>query len=96
VTARDSPQPAVTGRLRRNPAAGRRRPPPAPEQRPLESGHGAADAIADRWTQPDAGIWESAASAAAYYKSTLLGDPVEVTGTKINLSPADGELFDWA
>ncbi len=38
----------------------------------------------------------SAASAAAYYKSTLLGDPVEVTGTKINLSPADGDLFDWA
>jgi len=26
----------------------------------------------------------------------LLGDPVEVIGTKINLSPADGELFDWA
>jgi len=38
----------------------------------------------------------SPASAAAYYKSTLLGDPVEVTGTKINLSPADGDLFDWA
>ena len=31
-----------------------------------------------------------------YCKSTLLGDPVEVTGTKINLSPADGDLFDWA
>ena len=39
---------------------------------------------------------KSAASAAAYYKSTLLGDPVEVTGTRINLSSADGELFDWA
>ncbi len=38
----------------------------------------------------------SAASAAAYCKSTLLGDPVEVTGTKINLSPADGDLFGWA
>ena len=38
----------------------------------------------------------SLASAAAYYKSTLLGDPVEVTGTSIQLSPADGDLFDWS
>ena len=38
----------------------------------------------------------SLASAAAYYKSTLLGDPVEVTGTSIQLSPDDGDLFDWS
>ena len=37
----------------------------------------------------------SAADAQAYYKSTLLGDPVEVTGTSIELSAADGDLFDW-
>ena len=37
----------------------------------------------------------SLASAEAYYKSALLGDPVEVTGTTINLSASDGDLFDW-
>ncbi len=37
----------------------------------------------------------SLADAEAFYKSSLLGDPVEVTGTTINLSSADGDLFDW-
>jgi lipoprotein-anchoring transpeptidase ErfK/SrfK len=37
----------------------------------------------------------SLANAEAYYKSTLLGDPVEVTGTTIDLSASDGDLFDW-
>ncbi|MET3803704.1 lipoprotein-anchoring transpeptidase ErfK/SrfK [Nakamurella sp. UYEF19] len=37
----------------------------------------------------------SLANAEAYFKSTLLGDPVEVTGTSINLSASDGDLFDW-
>ncbi len=37
----------------------------------------------------------SLANAQAYFKSTLLGDPVEVTGTTINLSASDGDLFDW-
>ena len=37
----------------------------------------------------------SPANAQAYYKSALLGDPVEVTGTSVNLSAADGDLFDW-
>ena len=37
----------------------------------------------------------SLASAEAYYKSTLLGDPVEVTGTSIDLSASDGDMFDW-
>jgi len=25
----------------------------------------------------------------------VIGDPVEVTGTKISLSPKDGDVFDW-
>ncbi len=37
----------------------------------------------------------SAANAETYFKSALLGDPVEFTGTTINLSAADGDLFDW-
>jgi len=37
----------------------------------------------------------SLADAQAFYKSTLLGDPVEVTGTSIQLSSSDGDLFDW-
>jgi lipoprotein-anchoring transpeptidase ErfK/SrfK len=34
-------------------------------------------------------------NAKAYYDSTLLGDPVEVTGTSVPLSKADGDLYDW-
>lgn len=30
-----------------------------------------------------------------YYDSTLFGDPVEVTGTSIELSRADGDIWDW-
>lgn len=37
----------------------------------------------------------SSTDAEAYFKSALLGDPVEVTGTSIPLSAADGDLFDW-
>jgi lipoprotein-anchoring transpeptidase ErfK/SrfK len=37
----------------------------------------------------------SPANAQAFYKSTLLGDPVEVTGTSIQLSSSDGDMFDW-
>ena len=37
----------------------------------------------------------SAASAEAYFNTALVGDPVEVTGTDIALSAADGDLFDW-
>ena len=36
----------------------------------------------------------SLASAEAYYKSALFGDPVEVTGTN-QLSASDGDMFDW-
>ncbi|MDT0433040.1 hypothetical protein RM649_36175, partial [Streptomyces sp. DSM 41770] len=31
-----------------------------------------------------------------YFNSARYGDPVEVTGTRIDLSYADGELWDWA
>ncbi len=37
----------------------------------------------------------SPAGAEAYYTSALLGDPVEATGTTIDLSASDGDLFDW-
>ncbi len=33
--------------------------------------------------------------AKAYYDSALYGDPVEVTGTPIQLSPRDGDIWDW-
>lgn len=38
----------------------------------------------------------STPDAEAYYNSTLYGDPIEVTGTDINLSEADGDIWDWA
>jgi lipoprotein-anchoring transpeptidase ErfK/SrfK len=38
----------------------------------------------------------STANAKAYYDSALYGDPVEVTGTKVQLGPSDGDIFDWA
>ncbi|MTD13391.1 L,D-transpeptidase family protein [Nakamurella sp. YIM 132087] len=37
----------------------------------------------------------SAENAEAYFKSALIGDPVEVTGTSVQLSAADGDIFDW-
>ena len=37
----------------------------------------------------------SPTSAKAYFQSALVGDPVEVTGTSVPLSDADGDLFDW-
>lgn len=37
----------------------------------------------------------SAKNAEAYFKSALLGDPVEITGTSVQLSDNDGDLFDW-
>jgi lipoprotein-anchoring transpeptidase ErfK/SrfK len=38
----------------------------------------------------------SAASAQAYFKSAIYGDPVQVTGTSVQLSAADGDVYDWA
>ncbi len=34
--------------------------------------------------------------AQAYYESAIWGDPVEVTGTGVQLSAADGDIYDWA
>ncbi len=38
----------------------------------------------------------SAESAEAYFKSAIYGDPVEVTGTSVQLSEADGDYYQWA
>jgi lipoprotein-anchoring transpeptidase ErfK/SrfK len=38
----------------------------------------------------------SAESAQAYFDSAIYGDPVEVTGTSVPLSRADGDIYDWA
>jgi lipoprotein-anchoring transpeptidase ErfK/SrfK len=35
-------------------------------------------------------------NAQEYFSSAIYGDPVEVTGTRIQLSYADGDLWDWA
>ncbi|QLY34205.1 L,D-transpeptidase family protein [Nocardia huaxiensis] len=37
----------------------------------------------------------SNADAAQYFPTALYGDPVEVTGTRIPLSAADGDIYDW-
>lgn len=34
-------------------------------------------------------------SARAYYDSALYGDPVEVTGTPVQLAARDGDIWDW-
>jgi lipoprotein-anchoring transpeptidase ErfK/SrfK len=34
-------------------------------------------------------------NAKAYYDTALYGDPVEVTGTPVQLSPKDGDISDW-
>nr|WP_269305358.1 Ig-like domain-containing protein [Rhodococcus sp. H36-A4] len=38
----------------------------------------------------------SDADAQQYFATAMYGDPVEVTGTRIDLSAADGDLYDWA
>ena len=38
----------------------------------------------------------SAESAQEYFESAIYGDPVEVTGTSVPLSAADGDIYDWA
>jgi lipoprotein-anchoring transpeptidase ErfK/SrfK len=37
----------------------------------------------------------SVENAKAYYDTAMYGDPVEVTGTGVQLSPADGDIADW-
>ena len=31
-----------------------------------------------------------------YYRTAIYGDPVEVTGSSIQLSYSDGDIWDWA
>jgi lipoprotein-anchoring transpeptidase ErfK/SrfK len=38
----------------------------------------------------------STENAQEYFNSAIYGDPVEVTGTSVELSYADGDLWDWA
>jgi lipoprotein-anchoring transpeptidase ErfK/SrfK len=38
----------------------------------------------------------STADAEQYYNSAIYGDPVEVTGSSIQLSYSDGDIWDWA
>lgn len=38
----------------------------------------------------------STEDAQQYFQIAMYGDPVEVTGTSIDLSAADGDLYDWA
>jgi lipoprotein-anchoring transpeptidase ErfK/SrfK len=38
----------------------------------------------------------STSDAQQYYNSAIYGDPVEVTGTSVELSYSDGDLWDWA
>jgi lipoprotein-anchoring transpeptidase ErfK/SrfK len=37
----------------------------------------------------------STARAISYYKSVLVGDPVEITGSSQHLGPSDGDYYDW-
>lgn len=38
----------------------------------------------------------SITDAEQYYNTAIYGDPVEVTGTRLDLSYADGDVWDWA
>jgi hypothetical protein len=37
----------------------------------------------------------STANAKEYFDSAIFGDPVEVTGSNVPMSPADGDIYDW-
>jgi lipoprotein-anchoring transpeptidase ErfK/SrfK len=38
----------------------------------------------------------STANARSYFDTALFGDPVEISGTAVQLSAADGDVYDWA
>ncbi|MDT7553673.1 MAG: hypothetical protein QOI16_2209 [Pseudonocardiales bacterium] len=38
----------------------------------------------------------STANAKSYFGTALFGDPVEITGTPVQLSAVDGDVYDWA
>ncbi len=38
----------------------------------------------------------STKNARSYFGTALFGDPVEITGTSVRLSAADGDVYDWA
>ncbi|ODT99354.1 MAG: L,D-transpeptidase [Pseudonocardia sp. SCN 72-86] len=38
----------------------------------------------------------SLANAKSYFDTAMFGDPVEVTGSSVKLSAADGDIYDWA
>ena len=38
----------------------------------------------------------SLTDAKSYYDSVLFGDPIEVSGTEVQLGPEDGDIYDWA
>lgn len=38
----------------------------------------------------------STGDAKTFYDSAMYGDPVEVTGSGVDLSPKDGDIYDWA
>ena len=38
----------------------------------------------------------SAQSAEAHFASAIYGDPVEVTGTSVQLPAVNGDIYDWA
>jgi lipoprotein-anchoring transpeptidase ErfK/SrfK len=38
----------------------------------------------------------SLSDAEEYFGTAMYGDPVEVTGTRLDLSAADGDIYDWA
>lgn len=38
----------------------------------------------------------STANARSYFDTAVFGDPVEITGTSVRLSAADGDVYDWA
>jgi lipoprotein-anchoring transpeptidase ErfK/SrfK len=37
----------------------------------------------------------STANAKEYFDTAIFGDPVEVTGSRVAMSPADGDIYDW-
>ena len=47
-------------------------------------------------TSPTAASTCRLGDAQQYFNSAIYGDPVEVTGTSIQLSYADGDIWDWA
>ena len=70
-----------------------------PPQNPRSTQH-CPSAAPSFWWKPESdvvgGMLSNLAPFGDWFESAIYGDPVEVTGTSVPLSAADGDIYDWS